>query len=83
MNPSLNRLWMFNTVVAAAFVLEIYNLYELGHGRIHYLILVSIYTLFAISEVWIAIVDKRKAYWLFVALSIFGVIQGATGYARQ
>lgn len=73
---------LFDCIVAAAFVLQIYNLRELGQGRIHYLVMVSIYLLFAISEAWVAVVDDRWSYWMFVTLSSYGAIQGVKGWLR-
>jgi len=77
------KLKPFDLIVTAGVLLEVYNLYLLGQGHIHYPIMIMVFTLFAISEAWVAIADNRKSYWLFVALSIFGVIQGVTGYVRQ
>jgi len=73
----------FDMLVGSAFVLQVYNLYALGQGHIHYGVMVCIYGLFAISEAWVAIADNRKSYWLFVALSTFGAIQGVIGYVRE
>ena len=74
---------LFDCIVATAFVLQIYNLRELGQGRIHYLVMVSIYVLFAASEAWVAIVDDRGSYWMFVILSSYGALQGVKGYVRD
>jgi hypothetical protein len=73
---------LFDCIVAAAFFLQIYNLRELGQGRIHYLVMVAIYALFATSEAWVAIVDDRWSYWMFVALSSYGALQGVKGWLR-
>ena len=72
---------ILDAVVGAAFLLQIYNLRELGRGRIHYLLMVVIYSLFAVAEAWVAIEDSRHSYWLFVALSTYGAFQGFRGYA--
>lgn len=73
----------FDCIVMAAFILQVYNLRELGQGRIHYLVMVVIYGLFAASEAWVAIVDDRLSYWLFVALSSYGALQGVKGWLRE
>jgi hypothetical protein len=75
-------LTFFDCIVMAAFVLQVYNLRELGQGRIHYLVMVGIYGLFAASEAWVAVVDDRWSYWLFVALSSYGALQGVQGWLR-
>jgi hypothetical protein len=73
----------FDMIVASACLLQVYNLYALGQGHINYGVMVLIYGLFAVSEAWVAVVDNRKSYWLFVALSTFGAIQGTIGYVKQ
>lgn len=73
---------LFDLIVVAAFVLQIYNLSELGRGRIRYLLMIIVYSLFAITEGWVAIVDNRWSYWMFVLLSSFGALQGVRGYVR-
>jgi hypothetical protein len=73
---------LFDTIVLLGCSLQIVNMWEIGRGRIHYLLMMVIYSLFAISEGWVAVEDNRTAYWLFVALSAFGALQGARGYVR-
>lgn len=75
--------YTLDIVVAAAFILQIYNLRELGRGRIHYLLMVGIYSLFAVAEAWVAIVDQRNSYWLFVGLSTYGALQGVKGHMTK
>lgn len=74
---------ILDLIVGAAFVLQVYNLYEIGKGKIHYLLMVCIYLLFAVAEAWVAIADDRTSYWMFVSLSVFGAIQGVKGYVRE
>ena len=75
--------WILDVIVSAAFVLQVYNLRELGKGNIRYLLMIVIYSLFAIAEAWVAIFDSRISYWLFVSLSLYGASQGVKGYVRE
>lgn len=72
----------FDLIVVLAFVLQLVNLHEIGKGEIHYPLMIVIYSLFAISEGWVAVADSRHSYWLFVSLSTFGALQGVRGYVR-
>lgn len=74
---------IFDVIVVTSFILQVYNLYELGRGKIHYLLMIMICLLFAAAEAWVAIADERHSYWMYVSLSIFGALQGVRGYVRE
>jgi hypothetical protein len=73
---------MFDLIVLVGFLLQVVNLSEQGRGKIHYPLMIVVYSCFAVSEGWVAMADDRTSYWLFVSLSSFGVLQGIRGYVR-
>lgn len=73
---------IFDAIVVTAFLLQIVNLHAIGKGNINYLLMIAIYSLFAVSEGWVAVADGRHSYWLFVSLSTFGALMGIRGYVR-
>ena len=68
---------LFHFLVVTAFLVQVYNYYELGKDRVNHYTWLYVLGCFVVTEGMIAL--ERPVYWLFVLLNGGGIYNLLTG----
>ena len=63
---------IFNGIVILAFVVQVYNYYELGKGRVNRYAWLTVLGCFVVTESMVALA-MSPWYFLYVALNVWGI----------
>jgi len=63
---------IFNTLVVLAFLVQLYNYWELGEDRVNHYTWLFVLGCFVVTESMVAL-TMSPTYWAYVVLNVFGI----------
>lgn len=75
---------IFTTICVVAFLLQVWQLTQIGRGKLRYGLMIIVYSMYAYIELHIALASpEMRPVLLFGLLNFWAIIQGIRGWARE